>query len=61
MIWPNNNRPNKCCIPTHSCGQAVYSIPEVHDGLAELDEMLSLKRLGEVIRNHVFIVTVIDF
>ena len=34
---------------------------EVHDSLAELEEMFSLKRLCEVVRDHVICRTVFDF
>ena len=53
-------RPNKHCIPTHCCGQAVYLVLEVHDILAELDEHFSLNSIVEVIRNHVFSGAVLD-
>ena len=56
-----DNIPDNYCIPTQSCSQSFYLALEVHDKLAELEEMFSLQRLGEVIRNHVFSGTVIAF
>ena len=61
MIQSNNDWPNKHCIPTHSYGQAVCLYPEVHLGLPELNGQFALKKLGEILCDHVFSGTVIEF
>ena len=53
--------PDKYCIPTHSCGQTVYLVLEFNDGIMELDEQFTLKIVGEVICNHFFSGTLLDF
>ena len=61
IIWSNNKRPSKRCMPTHSCSKLVLSSTEVNDVIFELDEQFPLQRLGERIHDHFFSGTALEF